>query len=98
MLKCLAYYEYTADCMKIKWIPPKCLLPNWYGYHRLLTVADIASVLRLKQSRVVRLMERGEIPAVHIGRWCNMYLEAKVIFYPLRFKCSSTLFQVELFD
>lgn len=36
--------------------------------HRVLTVSEVAEILRVGRNLVYRMVERGEIPAIRVGR------------------------------
>ena len=56
------------------------------GLSRLLTVAEIASVMRVSRMTVYRLIRRGQLKAIRVGRNyrvreddLNLYLEAQAV-------------------
>lgn len=57
------------------------------GITRLLTVAEVATVMRVSRMTVYRLIRRGQLKAIRVGRNyrvreadLNEYLEAQVTF------------------
>ena len=56
------------------------------GITRLLTVAEVASVMRVSRMTVYRLIRRGQLKAIRVGRNyrvretdLNSYLEAQAV-------------------
>ena len=56
------------------------------GISRLLTVAEVASVMRVSRMTVYRLIRRGQLKAIRVGRNyrvreedLNEYLEAQAV-------------------
>ena len=54
---------------------------------RLLTVAEVASVMRVSRMTVYRLIRRGQLKAIRVGRNyrvreddLNQYLESQAVF------------------
>lgn len=52
------------------------LTSNAYSFARLLTVAEVATILRVHPNRVYELASRRAIPAVRVGRLLRFHLAA----------------------
>jgi len=52
------------------------LASNAHSFARLLTVAEVATILRVHPNRVYELASRRAIPAVRVGRLLRFHLAA----------------------